>query len=40
VTVVPPAGVPGDIFRDAFRGSLVELMQAVKGEIERRAMTP
>ncbi len=37
VTVVPPDGVPGDIFRDAFQTSLVDLMQALKGEIERRA---
>ncbi|NJN60985.1 MAG: hypothetical protein HC795_05135 [Coleofasciculaceae cyanobacterium RL_1_1] len=37
VTVVPPDGVPGDIFRDAFQSSLAELMQALKGEIERRA---
>lgn len=37
VTAVPPDGVPGDIFRDAFQSSLAELMQALKGEIERRA---
>ncbi|TAF52290.1 MAG: cyclase/dehydrase [Oscillatoriales cyanobacterium] len=37
VTAVPPDGVPGDIFRDAFQNSLAELMQALKGEIERRA---
>jgi len=37
VEAVPPAGVPSDIFRDAFQSSLAELMQALKGEIERRA---
>lgn len=37
VNAVPPDGVPGDIFRDAFQSSLAELMQALKGEIERRA---
>jgi len=37
VTAVPPNGVPTDIFRDAFQTSLVDLAQALKGEIERRA---
>ncbi|MGD1902489.1 MAG: SRPBCC family protein [Geitlerinemataceae cyanobacterium] len=37
VEAVPPDGVPIDIFRDAFQSSLADLMQALKGEIERRA---
>lgn len=36
VTAVPPSGVPADIFRDAFQTSLAELVQALKGEIDRR----
>jgi ribosome-associated toxin RatA of RatAB toxin-antitoxin module len=39
VTAVPPSGVPTDIFRDAFQTALVDLMQALKGEIEGRAET-
>jgi len=38
ILATAPPGVPADIFRDTFKSSLVELLEALAGEVNRREL--